>query len=111
SIIKWWKAVYEEENIIQIANGERDKTLFKEDGGYRKIDVGTLPEDEQDYYAWANLFPQALPRNIPVGFKPLQDPPMFDEKAVVNERYKDHLTGKVPAYWVPLEQARSEEHT
>lgn len=105
SIMKWWNAVYEEENSIQIANGVLGKTLFKEDGGYRKIDVGTLPEDEQDYYAWANLFPQALPRNIPVGFKPLQDPPMFDEKAVVNERYKDHLTGKVPAYWVPLEQA------
>lgn len=105
SIMKWWDAVYEEENSIQIAHGVLDKTLFKKDGGYRKIDVSTLPEDEQEYYAWANLFPQAFPRNIPVGFKPLQDPPMFDEKAVVNEQYKDHLTGKVPAYWVPLEQA------
>lgn len=105
SIMRWWNTAYEEENSIQIAHGVLGKTLFKEGEDYKKIDISTLSTEEQDYYAWANLFPQALPRNIPHGFKPKEDPEMFDEKKVVDAEYEPYLTGTIPSYWVPLEKA------
>lgn len=105
AIVRFWDTVYDYDNSIQIINGPLDDVVFKEDDGYHKIDMTTRSEEDQTKYSWANLFPQALPHNIPLGFKLIEDPATYPEKDVQDEAYKDNLTGTMPPYWMPLDKA------
>ncbi len=105
AIIRFWDTVYDYDNSIQIINGPLDDVVFKEEDGYHKIDMTTRSEEDQEKYSWANLFPQSLPHNIPLGFKLIEEPATYQEKDVQDEAYKDNLTGTIPPYWMPLDQA------
>jgi len=54
-ICKWWDNLFSLENSIQTQKGPLDITLFKEDNGYRAIDLSTLSEEDQKKYSWDNL--------------------------------------------------------
>lgn len=104
-ILRFWDVVYDSENSIQIINGPMPDIVYKEDDGYHKIDVNQLSKEDQEKYSWANLFPQSLPKYVPLGFKMISDPMPYEEKDEVEAKYEGHLTGKLPSYWIPLEQA------
>lgn len=107
AICRWWDNVFELENSIQINNGPIGKTVLKEDGGYRAVDTTkTLSKEEQDTYAWGNLWPQSLPKYIPADFKMKQDVPPYDEKGAVDKAYASSLTEKIiPPYWASADDA------
>ena len=108
AICRWWDNVMALDNSVQINNGPIGTVVFKEDNGYRAIDITTLSEEEQTTYNWSNLWPQSLPKYLPNGFKLIEDVPMFKEKPVVDEQYSDFLTPKViPSYWANAEDASS----
>lgn len=105
AIIRFWDTVYDYDNSIQIIDGPLDDVVFKEDDGYHKIDMSTRSAEDQEKYSWSNLFPQSLPHNRPLGFKIVTEKVQYEEKAVADEAYADNLTGVVPPYWMPLDQA------
>ena len=106
AILRFWDTVYDADNSIQIINGPLDDVVFKEDDGYHKIDMSTRSEEDQKKYSWASLFPQSLPKNVPLGFKLIEDPAVYDEKKLdVDPTYEPYLTEDMPAYWMPLDQA------
>lgn len=105
AIIRFWDTVYDYDNSIQIINGPLDDVVFKEEDGYHKIDMTTRSAEDQERFSWANLFPQSLPHNMPLGFELIEDPATYQEKDVVDEEYKNNLTGTIPPYWMPLDKA------
>lgn len=105
-ICRWWDNLFQLENTIQSRFGPLDKLLFKEgEGKYRLADITKLSESEQKEYEWGNLFPQALPRYTPSGFKPIEDVPAFDEKKPVDTLYEPYLTKVIPDVWVTKDDA------
>lgn len=106
AIVRFWDTVFEPDYSIQIINGPIPEVVQKNDNGeYTKIDVSTLSQEEQDRYTWANLWPQALPKYVPLGFEIKTTPEPYQEKDEVDAKYEGHLTGVLPSYWIPLDQA------
>ena len=105
ALMRFWDTVYDSEISIQIQSGPIPNVVYKEDDGYHKIDESTMSEEDKEKYAWGNLYPQALPKNVPLGFKLITTPELYDEKEELEAKYEGHLTGTLPAYWIPLEEA------
>ena len=62
-------------------------------------------EEEQEQYAWGNLWPQALPKYLPEGFEFIEENPNYDEKKAVEETYEPNLTENViPSFWVEMDK-------
>lgn len=104
-IVRWWDNLFQLENTLQTHNGPLDVTLFKEGDGYKKIDMSTLSEEDQAKYDWGKLFPQALPRYTPAGFRIIEDNPPYDEKTAVDAAYEPYLTNVIPDFWAKQEDA------
>ncbi|HHU77420.1 MAG TPA: extracellular solute-binding protein [Clostridiales bacterium] len=104
-IVRWWDNLFQLENTLQTHNGPLGVTLFKEEDGYRKIDMNTLSEEDRAKYDWGKLFPQALPRYTPAGFKILEENPIYDEKTPADKLYEPYLTQVIPSYWAKQEDA------
>lgn len=54
-IARWFDNAFELENGIGCARGPVGVVTFKEDEGYRAIDVSTLDEETQEKVSWGNL--------------------------------------------------------
>ena len=54
------------ENGIGISTGPVGTIVTKEDDGYHVIDKSTLSEEDQEKYSWANLWPQAVSKYMPL---------------------------------------------
>ena len=67
----------------------------KEDDGYHAIDTTTLSEEDQEKYSWGNLWPQSLPKYLPVDFEFVEEHPMYDEKKATEEAYEANLTKEI----------------
>jgi putative aldouronate transport system substrate-binding protein len=103
-ICRWFDNAFELENGIGCSRGPVDVITFKEGDGYRAIDSKTLPEDQQEKVGWSNLWPQALPKYMPSGFKYIEDNPLYDEKKAMEKIYEPDLTESVvPSFWVGLD--------
>lgn len=104
-ICRWFDNTFELENAIGTNRGPVGKIVTKEEDGYHAIDMKTLSEEEQEKYAWGNLWPQSLPHYLPEGFKYIEEKPVYDEKGAVEEAYEPYLTKTViPSYWVELDK-------
>ncbi len=105
AIIRWWDNMFELENSIQANAGPLGIKIFKEGDDY-VIDESNLTEEEKDTYAWANIYPQSLPRYVPTDFKFKERVEIFKEKDNVSRVYKDNLAEhRVPSYWATAEQS------
>lgn len=104
-ICRWFDNTFELENAIATNAGPVGITVRKEDDGYHQIDKeAELSKEDQEKYAWGNLWPQALPHFLPIGFEYIQDNPLYDEKKVLEETYEPYLTETVlPSFWVDLD--------
>ncbi len=99
AIIRWWNNVYEFENSIQTKGGPIGIKLFEDEETGEWWIKEDLSEEENVLYNEFNLYPAALPRYIPLGFKFQGARP--DEKELVAEVYEPFLTEEsVPTYWV-----------
>jgi putative aldouronate transport system substrate-binding protein len=106
AIARWWDNLYEYENTLQSQHGPLGITLFKETGGYRKIDTSVLASAVQEQYDWNNLFPQSLPKYDPDGgYRVLEEVPMYREKEPADARYDPYLTETIPPFWATNEEA------
>ncbi len=104
-IARWYDNVFELENGIGINRGPVGVVVFEENGEYRSIDTSTLDEETQEKVSWGNLWPQSLPKYLPVGFEFIEENPVFNEKKAMEELYEDHLTEDiVPSFWVDLDK-------
>jgi len=105
-ICRWWDNLFQLDNYVQTQQGPLGVTVFKnDDGSYSAIDKSTLSEADQKLYDWGNLFPQSLPKYVPVGFKIKEEVETYQEKPVVDELYEPYLTEAVPQYWVSADDA------
>ncbi len=105
-ICRWWDNFLQLDNVLQSQNGPLNITLFKnDDGSYTKIDMSTLSEADQKLYDWGNLWPQALPKYVPAGFKVTEEMETYQEKPVVDNLYQPYLTEAIPNYWIGVDKA------
>ncbi len=103
-ICRWFDNAFALENGIGCSRGPVGVVTFKEGDGYRAIDTATLPADQQEEVSWSNLWPQALPKYMPVGFKFVEDNPLYDEKKAMEQTYEANLTKEViPTNWIALD--------
>lgn len=103
-ICRWFDNAFELENGIGCSRGPIDVVVFEEGEGYRAIDTLTLDEELQEKVSWSNLWPQALPKYMPSGFKYIEDNPIYDEKKATEEAYEPYLTEKIiPSFWIPAD--------
>lgn len=103
-IARWFDNAFELENGIGCAIGPVGVVTFKEGDGYRQIDASTLDAETQEKVSWSNLWPQSLPKYTPIGFKTIQDNPLYDEKKAVEEFYEPNLTeGVVDTPWIEMD--------
>ncbi len=103
-ICRWFDNAFALENGIGCSRGPVGVVTFKEGDGYRAIDTSTLPEDQQEAVSWSNLWPQSLPKYMPVGFKFVEDSPLYDEKKAMETTYEPNLTKAViPSNWIALD--------
>lgn len=103
-ICRWFDNAFSLDNAIGTNQGPVGTIVTKEDDGYHVIDKTTLSEEDQEKYAWNNLWPQAAPHYIPSGFKFIEANPNYDEKAVVEEVYEPNLTsGIIEENWISLD--------
>lgn len=104
-ICRWFDNAFQLENGIGCNRGPVGTVVFKEDDGYRAIDVKTLSEEEQEKFSWGNLWPQSLPKYMPSGFKYIEDHPTYNEKKVMEDTYEPYLTKTtIPSLWIPLDK-------
>lgn len=104
-ICRWFDNAFQLENGIGCNRGPVGTVVFKEDDGYRAIDVKTLPEEDQEKFSWGNLWPQSLPKYMPSGFKYIEDHPTCNEKKVMEDTYEPYLTKTtIPSFWIPLDK-------
>lgn len=104
-ICRWFDNAFQLENGIGCNRGPVGTVVFKEDDGYRAIDVKTLSEEDQEKFSWGNLWPQSLPRYMPSGFKYIEDHPTYNEKKVMEDTYEPYLTKTtIPSFWIPLDK-------
>ena len=107
-ICRWWDNFFELDNSVMSQNGVLDEVLFKqEDGSYTKIDVTKESQEVQERNDWGNLWPQALPKYIPEGFKIKEEvEPVYNETDYRDSLYEPYLTEKcVPDEWPDLEHS------
>ncbi len=103
-ICRWFDNAFALENGIGCSRGPVDVVTFKEGDGYRAIDTATLPEEMQEKVSWSNLWPQALPKYLPAGYKFVEDNPLYDEKKAMENIYEPNLTKEViPTNWIALD--------
>lgn len=103
-ICRWFDNAFELENGIGCSRGPMDVVVFEEGEGYRAIDTLTLDEELQEKVSWSNLWPQALPKYMPSGFKYIEDNPIYDEKKATEEAYEPYLTKDIiPSFWIPTD--------
>lgn len=103
-IARWFDNAFELENGIGCSIGPVGVVTFKEGDGYRQIDSSTLDEETQEKVSWGNLWPQSLPKYTPIGFKTIQDNPLYDEKKAVEELYEPNLTeGVIESPWIEMD--------
>ncbi len=103
-ICRWFDNAFALENGIGCSKGPVGTVVLKEGEGYRAIDTTTLPADQQEKVSWNNLWPQALPKYLPVGFKFIEDKPLYDEKKAMEKVYEPNLTKHViPTNWIALD--------
>ena len=103
-ICRWFDNAFALENGIGCSRGPVGVVTMKEGNGYRAIDTSTLPEDQQEKVSWSNLWPQALPKYLPAGFKFVEDSPLYDEKKAMENTYEPNLTKEViPTNWIALD--------
>ena len=103
-IARWFDNAFELENGIGCSRGPIDVVVFKEGDGYRAIDTSTLDEETQEKVSWSNLWPQSLPKYMPIGFEYIEDNPMYDEKKNLEEYYESYLTeDAIPSFWISLD--------
>lgn len=103
-IARWFDNAFELENGIGCAIGPVGVVTFKEGDGYRQIDSSTLDAEMQEKVSWSNLWPQSLPKYTPIGFKTIQDNPLYDEKKAVEEFYEPNLTADViDTPWIDMD--------
>lgn len=104
-ICRWFDNAFQLENGIGCNRGPVGTVVFKEDDGYRAIDVKTLLEEDQEKFSWGNLWPQSLPKYMPSGFKYIEDHPTYNEKKVMEDTYEPYLTKTtIPSFWIPLDK-------
>lgn len=104
-ICRWFDNAFQLENGIGCNRGPVGTVVFKEDDGYRAIDVKTLSEEDQEKFSWGNLWPQSLPQYMPSGFKYIEDHPTYNEKKVMEDTYEPYLTKTtIPSFWIPLDK-------
>lgn len=104
-ICRWFDNAFQLENGIGCNRGPVGTVVFKEDDGYRAIDVKTLSEEDQEKFSWGNLWPQSLPKYMPSGFKYIEDHPTYNEKKVMEDTYEPYLTKTtIPSFWIPLDK-------
>ena len=102
---RWFDNAFQLENGIGCNRGPVGTVVFKEDDGYRAIDVKTLSEEDQEKFSWGNLWPQSLPKYMPSGFKYIEDHPTYNEKKVMEDTYEPYLTKTtIPSFWIPLDK-------
>lgn len=94
-IARWFDNAFALENGIGCSRGPVGVVTFKEGDSYRAIDVSTLDEETQEKVSWGNLWPQSLPKFVPIGFKYIEENPNYDEKKVMEETYEPNLTAEV----------------
>lgn len=102
-IARWFDNAFALENGIGCSVGPVGVVCFKEGDGdqYRRIDTKTLDQEMQEKISWSNLWPQSLPKYTPIGWKPIEDNPLYDEKKAVEEYYEQWLTEDiVEPIWV-----------
>ncbi len=105
-ICRWFDNAFELENGIGCSRGPVGVIVNKDGDKYRAIDTTTLSKEDQEKYSWPNLWPQSLPKFMPVGFKFEEDHPLYDEKKAVEKAYADKLTsGIVSKNWVSADDA------
>lgn len=103
-IARWFDNAFELENGIGCSIGPVGVVTFKEGDGYRQIDSSTLDTELQEKVSWSNLWPQSLPKYTPIGFKTIQDNPLYDEKKAVEELYEPNLTADViETPWIEMD--------
>lgn len=103
-IARWFDNAFALENGIGCAIGPVGVVTFKEGDGYRQIDAATLDEETQEKVSWGNLWPQSLPKYTPIGFKTIQDNPLYDEKKAVETLYEPNLTkGVIESPWIEMD--------
>lgn len=103
-IARWFDNAFELENGIGCSRGPVGVVTFKEGDGYRAIDTSTLDAETQEKIAWANLWPQSLPKYVPIGFKYIEDNPLYDEKKAVETLYEPNLTeGVIESPWIEMD--------
>ena len=104
-ICRWFDNAFQLENGIGCNRGPVGTVVFKEDDGYRAIDVKTLSEEDQEKFSGGNLWPQSLPKYMPSGFKYIEDHPTYNEKKVMEDTYEPYLTKTtIPSFWIPLDK-------
>lgn len=94
-ICRWFDNAFSLENGIGISTGPVGTIVTKEDDGYHVIDKSTLSEEDQEKYSWANLWPQAVSKYMPAGFRLVEENPDYDEKDAVEKIYEPNLTESV----------------
>lgn len=103
-ICRWFDNAFALENGIGCSRGPVGVVTFKEGDGYRAIDSTTLPKDQQEAVSWSNLWPQALPKYLPAGYKFIEDSPLYDEKKAMEKVYEPNLTKEIiPSNWIALD--------
>lgn len=104
-IARWFDNAFELENGIGCNRGPVGVVVFPEDNDmYRVIDTKTLDSETQEKLSWSNLWPQSLPKFLPMKFGKehfIEDNPLYDEKKNLEETYEPYLTKDViPSFWV-----------
>ncbi|MCI5647833.1 MAG: extracellular solute-binding protein [Fusicatenibacter sp.] len=104
-ICRWFDNAFALENGIGCNRGPVGVIVNKEDDGYHVIDTSTLSEEDQEKYSWSNLWPQSLPKYLPADFEFVEENPVYDEKAAMEEIYEPNLTKSVvPTFWIDLDK-------
>ena len=102
-ICRWFDNAFSLENGIGISTGPVGTIVTKEDDGYHVIDKSTLSEEDQEKYSWANLWPQAVSKYMPAGFRLVEANPDYDEKAAVEKIYEPNMTeGVIEENWIDM---------
>lgn len=103
-ICRWFDNAFDLENAIGTVRGPVGKIVNKEEDGYHAIDMKTLSEEEQEQYSWPNLWPQALPHFLPMGFKFIEENPLYDGRPEMEAMYEPYQTKEpIPSFWVGLD--------
>gem|GEM_PF-1464589 len=64
-----------------------------------------MSDADQEKYSWGALFPQALPKYVPSGFRFKEDVPNYEEKPPADKLYEPYLTEAIPKYWIHPDNA------